>query len=95
LAAPITWSTWTENGAIGVFLPLHPIAWLVPPGGIVLHHRDRPLRGEQENPLPGTVAEVVIFGDMAQVAFMVDGSGDAPLAFSVPARRSAQPGATR
>jgi molybdate transport system ATP-binding protein len=66
------------------------IAWLVPSGGIVLHRRDRPSRGEHENSLPGTVAEVVTFGDMAQVTFLVDGSEDAPLAFSVPAHVAAR-----
>jgi molybdate transport system ATP-binding protein len=67
-----------------------PVAWLVPPGGIVLHRRDRPSRGEHENPLSGTVSEVVILGDMAQVTFLVDGSEDAPLAFSVPAHVAAR-----
>jgi ABC-type arginine transport system ATPase subunit len=36
------------------------IAWLVRPGGIVLHRNDRPSQGEPENSLCGTVAEVVI-----------------------------------
>jgi len=67
-----------------------PVVWLVPPGGIVLHRRDRPSRGEHENPLPCTVAEVVILGDMAQVTFLVDGAEDAPLAFSVPAHVAAR-----
>jgi hypothetical protein len=60
------------------------IAWLVRPGGIVLHRNDRPSQGEPENSLCGTVAEVVILGDMAQVTFLVDGSENAPLAFSMP-----------
>jgi molybdate transport system ATP-binding protein len=72
------------------FDPGASIAWLVPPGGIVLHRRDRPSRGEHENPLPGTVAEVVILGDMAHVTFLVDGEEDAPLAFSVPAHVAAR-----
>jgi molybdate transport system ATP-binding protein len=66
------------------------IAWLIRPGGIVLHQHDRPPRGEHENPLPGRVAEVVMLGDMAQVTFLVDGSEDEPLAFSVPAHVAAR-----
>jgi molybdate transport system ATP-binding protein len=42
------------------------IAWLIRPGGIVLHQHDRSPRGEHENPLPGRVAGVVMLGDMAQ-----------------------------
>jgi molybdate transport system ATP-binding protein len=60
------------------------VAWLVSPGGIALHRRNRPSRGEHENPLPGHVAEVVILGDMARVTFLVDGSEDAPLTFGLP-----------
>jgi molybdate transport system ATP-binding protein len=62
----------------------------VSPGGIALRRRDRPSRGEHENPLPGIVAEVVILGDMAQVTFLVDGSEDAPLTFGLPAHVAAR-----
>lgn len=60
------------------------VCWLVPPSGIVLHRRDRPSRGERENPIPGTVAEVLRIGDQAQVTMHVDGDAAAPLGFSVP-----------
>ena len=67
-----------------------PVAWLAPASGIVLHRRDRPSRGEHENPLPGIVAEVVILGDTAQVTLLIDGSEEAPLEFSVPAHVAAR-----
>jgi molybdate transport system ATP-binding protein len=58
--------------------------------------RDRPPRGEHENPVPGRVAEIVILGDTAQVTLLIDGSEDAPLEFSVPAhvavRNQVEPG---
>jgi hypothetical protein len=66
------------------------IAWLIRPGGIVLHQHDRSPRGEHENLLPGRVAGVVMLGDMAQVTFLVDGSEDEPLAFGVPAHVAAR-----
>ena len=31
------------------------VSWVVPDGFVVLHRRDRPSRGEHENPVPGTV----------------------------------------
>jgi molybdate transport system ATP-binding protein len=66
------------------------VAWLVSPGGIALQRRDRPSRGEHENPLPGIVAEMVIIGDIARVTFLVDGSEDAPLTFGLPVRVAAR-----
>jgi molybdate transport system ATP-binding protein len=73
-----------------------PVAWLVSPGGIALHRRDRPSRGEHENPLPGIVNEIVILGDTAQVTLLVDGLADALLTFGVPthvaARNRVNPG---
>jgi molybdate transport system ATP-binding protein len=59
------------------------VAWCVPSGYVVLHRRDRPSRGERENPLPGVVREFVPMGENASVALTVDGSSDA-LAFTVP-----------
>jgi molybdate transport system ATP-binding protein len=59
------------------------VTWVIPPSGIVLHRRDRPSRGEHENPIIGNVAEVVILGDTAQVTLLVNGSGEAPLSFGI------------
>jgi molybdate transport system ATP-binding protein len=73
-----------------------PVVWLMSPGGIALHRRDRPSREEHENPVNGIVAEVVILGDTAQVTLLVDGAEDAPLTFAVPpliaARNRVEPG---
>lgn len=60
------------------------VSWLIPTAGIVLHRRDRPSRGERENPVPGTVAEVLRIGDQAQITMLVDGDAAAPLGFAVP-----------
>ena len=61
------------------------VSWLIPSSHVVLHRRDRPSRGERENPVPGVVGDFLVLGDQAQVTMLVDGDGDAPLAFSVPA----------
>jgi molybdate transport system ATP-binding protein len=60
------------------------VAWLVPAGSIVLHRRDRPSRGEHENPVQGVVGDLVVLGDKAHVTLHVKGMESAPLSFSVP-----------
>ena len=44
------------------------VAWSIPVSGIVLHRRDRPSRGERENPVTGTVVECLALGDDTTVA---------------------------
>jgi molybdate transport system ATP-binding protein len=67
------------------FPPGARVTWLAPPSGVVLHRRDRPSRGERENPLAGRIAELVVLGDTAQIVMAVEGGGDGTLAFAVPA----------
>jgi molybdate transport system ATP-binding protein len=66
------------------FAPGAAVDWLIPPGSVVLHRRDRPSRGEHENPVAGTVAEYVLLGDQAQVAMEVAGASRELLSFAVP-----------
>ncbi len=63
--------------------PGAPVSWLVPASGVVLHRRDRPSRGEHENPVQGTIDELVVLGDVTQVAMRVAGDPAATIAFSV------------
>jgi molybdate transport system ATP-binding protein len=60
------------------------VAWLVPAGSVVLHRRDRPSRGEHENPVPGVIGDLVVLEDTAHVTLLVEGMENAPLSFSVP-----------
>ena len=60
------------------------VAWLILPSQVVLHRRDRPSRGEAENPVSGVIAEHLILGDMTHNVLLVDGSADWPLSFHVP-----------
>ncbi|MBI3709123.1 MAG: ABC transporter ATP-binding protein [Proteobacteria bacterium] len=74
------------------FAPGQLVSWCIPTTHIILHRRDRPSRGERENPVPGEVSEFVTLGDNASVAIRVDGHVDDVLLMSVPvhvARRNA------
>ena len=64
------------------FSPGDNVSWLIPQSEVVLHRRDRPSRGERENPVPGTVTEMITLGDDALVIMGVSGSEE-PLAFVV------------
>jgi molybdate transport system ATP-binding protein len=56
---------------------------VIPPEGILLHRRDKPARGEAENPVTGTVVDCLPFGPYTQVVVLPEGGG-LPLSFSVP-----------
>jgi molybdate transport system ATP-binding protein len=59
-----------------------PVRFAVPPAFVVLHRRDRPSRGEHENPLAGVIADCLPLGENTAVAFRTaDGES---LHFSVP-----------
>ena len=84
----------------GRFAPGATVAWMIPAAAIVLHRRERPSRGERENPVSGTIAELLFFGDTASLLLRVGaaGGGEAPvLSFSVSAhtarRNALAPGA--
>ena len=65
------------------FAPGAQVSWVIPPEGILLHRRERPARGEAENPVSGRVADCLIFGPYTQVVLQPEGGG-LPLTFSVP-----------
>ncbi|UCH72959.1 MAG: ABC transporter ATP-binding protein [Rhodospirillales bacterium] len=60
------------------------VSWVVPDGFVVLHRRDRPSRGEHENPVPGTVEAVLAIGQTAHVTLRPGHAPDLPIRFSVP-----------
>ncbi len=72
------------------------VAWVVPDGFVVLHRRDRPSRGEHENPVEGRIDSLLVTGQTAQLTLRPDHDDRWPLHFSVPlhvARRNAiEPG---
>ena len=82
----------------GRFAPGAAAAWMIPVSAIVLHRRERPSRGERENPVAGTISELLFLGDTASVSLRVGEAADAPeLLFTVSAhsarRNALAPGA--
>ncbi len=67
------------------FQPGDPVAWVAPSGFIVLHRRDRPSRGEHENPVAGLVEGLVTIGETAMLTLRLDDDARHPLHLSVPA----------
>lgn len=66
------------------FAPGARVNWVVPEGSVILHRRDRPSRGEHENPVAGVVTEFVALGENASVRIAPDGATGQMLAMSVP-----------
>jgi molybdate transport system ATP-binding protein len=71
------------------------VDWVIPSRYVILHRRDRPSRGERENPVEGACAQCLVLGDTVQVALEV--GGEATLYFNVPVhvarRNGVEPGA--
>jgi len=61
-----------------------PVCWGILPAHCILHRRDRPSRGERENPVSGVIDEFVPLGENAAVIMRVDGRADAELQLSIP-----------
>ncbi len=60
------------------------VAWSIPAAHIILHRRDRPSRGERENPVAGEIVRCIALGEMTVVALRVVHGGRNDLHFSVP-----------
>jgi molybdate transport system ATP-binding protein len=74
--------------------PIYPVgasvSWMIPSSHVVLHRRDRPSRGEHENPVPGIIAECLALGETTSCVLAVDGRAELALAFSVPSHVAAR-----
>jgi molybdate transport system ATP-binding protein len=60
------------------------ISWVIPDGFVILHRRDRPSRGEHENPVPGIIESVLPIGQIAHLTLRPNHDPDLPIHFSVP-----------
>ena len=82
----MTWIDWTggeiECALATRFAPGDRVDWLIPESHVVMHRRERPSRGEHENPVRGIVRDVVVLGGSARVTLDVHGA-DTPLTFEV------------
>ena len=66
------------------FTPNQSVTWCIPSDGIVVHRRNRPSRGEHENPVFGNVSEVFQFGQTTELTIDVDDPNSHPLHCSIP-----------
>ena len=80
------------------YAPGAQVVWAIPPAFLVLHRRDRPSRGERENPVHGTVGSLVRLGENALLTVHVDDAARPPLFLSIPmhvaGRNAIAPGVT-
>jgi molybdate transport system ATP-binding protein len=60
------------------------VTWCIPSDGIVVHRRNRPSRGEHENPVFGSVREVFRFGQTTELSIDVDDRNGLPLHCAIP-----------
>lgn len=67
------------------YAPGTQVTWVIPQGHIVLHRRDRPSRGERENPVSGPVIECLPLGENVALTVAVNGPGRPPLFLTIPA----------
>jgi len=67
------------------FAPGTQVTWAIPQGHIVLHRRDRPSRGERENPVSGPVIECLPLGENVALTVAVNGPDRPPLFLNIPA----------
>jgi molybdate transport system ATP-binding protein len=74
------------------FAPGTRVCWGVLPAHCILHRRDRPSRGERENPVRGTIGEHLPFGENASVTLWVGGRREVELRFAVPVHVAARNG---
>ena len=83
-----TWLDWAgtklECALAARFAPGARVDWVVPESHVVMHRRERPSRGERENPVRGIARDVVILGGDARVTLDIHGA-DTPLTFEVSA----------
>jgi molybdate transport system ATP-binding protein len=66
------------------FAPGAQVHWGILPAHCILHRRDRPSRGEHENPVSGVIDEFLPFGENASITLRIRGRRDAELHCSVP-----------
>jgi molybdate transport system ATP-binding protein len=66
------------------FAPGTRVYWVIAPGKVILHRRDRPSRGERENPVAGVIGEFVPLGETVSVTILIGGRPDLALTMSVP-----------
>jgi molybdate transport system ATP-binding protein len=60
------------------------IAWVVAPSHIVVHRRDRPSRGEHENPVSGVIVRCIELGETTALSLRVGAGAHADIHLTMP-----------
>jgi molybdate transport system ATP-binding protein len=58
------------------------VDWVIPPESIILHRRDRPSRGERENPVHGVIEQSIPLGENTSILMKLD--KETTMSFSIP-----------
>lgn len=59
------------------------VNWVIMPSYVVLHRRQRPSRGERENPIQGVVGELTVMGENTVIQMWVNGQEEVRLTFTI------------
>ena len=82
----ITWLKWDEYELETAwqpdFAPGTEVDWLIPAENLILHRRDRPSRGDRENPITGTISEFIPLGETSSV--IIEFNNGQSMAMAVP-----------
>ncbi|WP_151703135.1 ABC transporter ATP-binding protein [Nitrincola alkalilacustris] len=66
------------------FNPGDTLSWMAPPQSILLQRPDRPVPGDSENPVAGTISELVRLGPHASLRITPQHAPELPIGFYVP-----------
>ena len=73
-----------QTAVRGAARPGQTVSWCIPADGVIVHRRDRPSRGEHENPVSGRVVEAVRLGQTTELTLEVGGRENEALHCSIP-----------
>lgn len=48
------------------------VCWMIQPANVLLHRRDRPSKGDRENPLKGEIIEYMEINGLANLLVQID-----------------------
>jgi molybdate transport system ATP-binding protein len=77
------------------FAPSTKVAWCIPASHVLLHRRDRPSRGDAENPVEGVVTDMLALGETVRMTVTIGASGApiiVPVLLHVVQRNRLEPG---
>lgn len=96
-ARKITYLKWSdyelETGWQPEFATGTEVDWLIPAENLILHRRDRPSRGERENPVSGIISEFIPLGETSSVT--IDFSNEQYMSMAVPTHVARRNGLAR